>query len=122
MQVVTGNTSDLAFSTTEPVDNTYSHELHVGRVYRFPASTQSIWVKSTIVNSQITITGFASSDVTLPAASDGTILPLSSLAQTLAYSNGLLSTITVSYGGNTYVQTMTYANNFLTGISQWIKQ
>lgn len=56
-------------------------------------------------------------------ASDGVTLPVDSLAQTLAYDgSGNLSTITVSYGGNTYIQTLTYTGSNLTGISQWVKQ
>ena len=55
-------------------------------------------------------------------ASNGVRLPVDSLAQTLGYSNGLLSTITVSFGGTTYVQTLTYTSGNLTGVSQWVAQ
>lgn len=59
-------------------------------------------------------------------ASDGTPLPLDSLPQTLAYTtisgNPYLSTITVVYAGNTYVQTLTYTGINLTSISRWVKQ
>jgi hypothetical protein len=58
-----------------------------------------------------------------PVASDGTILPLASLAQAMAYngSNQLL-TITVVFNSKTYVQTYTYTSNNLTGISVFVKQ
>lgn len=55
-------------------------------------------------------------------ATDGALLPLISLAQTYAYSGGFLSTITVSYSGNTYVQTFTNDGTNITGASQWVKQ
>lgn len=55
--------------------------------------------------------------------SDGVVLDLNSLAQTLAYNaDGTINTITVTSGGNTYVQTMTYTGGNLTGISAWVKQ
>ena len=55
-------------------------------------------------------------------ADDGVALPIDSLAQTLTYSAGLVSTATVSYGGETYVQTYTATAGYITGISQWVKQ
>ncbi len=56
-------------------------------------------------------------------ASDGTTLDLDSLPQVLGYSGGKLTTITVTTGdGNTYVQTLSYTGDDLTGISAWIKQ
>lgn len=59
-------------------------------------------------------------------ASDGTPLPIDDLPQVLAYttisSNPYLSTITVVFGLNTYVQTYTYTGTNLTGISRWVKQ
>ncbi len=55
--------------------------------------------------------------------SPGTIqLPLSDLAQTLAYSGGFISTITVVYQGTTYVQTFTNDGTNITEISQWVPQ
>lgn len=56
-------------------------------------------------------------------ASDGAILQLDELAQVLAYdgSNNLTS-ITVTAGGTTYIQTLTYTGSNLTGISVWVKQ
>lgn len=56
-------------------------------------------------------------------ASDGAILQLDELAQVLAYdgSNNLTS-ITVTTGGATYIQTLTYTGSNLTGISVWVKQ
>lgn len=55
-------------------------------------------------------------------ASDGVILPLSSLAQVMGYAGSNLTTITVTYKGNTYVQTFTYTSTNLTGQSLFVKQ
>jgi|FreactcultureFD7_1027221.scaffolds.fasta_scaffold70042_2 hypothetical protein len=55
-------------------------------------------------------------------ASDGVGLPIDSLEQSLAYSGSIISTITVSYLGNTYVQTFTNNGTQITDISQWILQ
>ena len=56
-------------------------------------------------------------------ATDGSELPLDTLAHTFAYNTSTqLSTDTVSYAGNTYVQTYTYTSGLLTGISKWVKQ
>ena len=57
-------------------------------------------------------------------ASDGVIIPIDSLDQTMTYNaaGGLLDTVTVSYGGNTYKQTFTYSGSNVTLISQWVKQ
>lgn len=54
--------------------------------------------------------------------SDGVRVPVSSLSQTLGYTNGALTSISVSYLGNTYIQTLTYTSGVLTGISNWVKQ
>jgi hypothetical protein len=60
-------------------------------------------------------------------ATDGTVLPLDNLAQTLTYSNGLVATITVTniQGGNTpgtttYRQTLTQAGGVITNVGQWV--
>ena len=59
----------------------------------------------------------------LVIASDGILLPIDSLAQTLGYDgSNNLTTITVTYNGITYVQTMTYVGSNVTAISQWVKQ
>ena len=56
-------------------------------------------------------------------ASDGAMVPVESLAQTLAYDgSGNLSTVTVAWQGNTYVQTLTYTSSKLTGVTVWVKQ
>lgn len=58
-------------------------------------------------------------------ADDGTMLPLDSLPQSLAYSGTNLISITVNYQGktsNTYIQTFTYTGSNLTGISRWEAQ
>lgn len=53
-------------------------------------------------------------------ANDGAMLPLDSLPLTLAYSGTFVSTITVNYAGNTYVQTFTNNGTNITAISGWI--
>jgi len=57
-------------------------------------------------------------------ASDGKELQIDSLSPVLAYNaSNLLSTITVTAFGNTYVQTYTYnAGGLLTNISVWVRQ
>ena len=56
-------------------------------------------------------------------ATDGVQVPIDSLPQSLAYDgSGNLTTTTVTYLGNTYVQTLTYTAGKVTGISQWVKQ
>ena len=54
--------------------------------------------------------------------SDGVVLPIDSLQQTLGYTSGQLTTIQVGYNGGTYIQTLTYTAGQLTGVSQWVKQ
>ena len=57
-------------------------------------------------------------------ASDGIVIPIDSLAQTMTYNapGGLLDTITVSYAGNTYRQTLAYTGSNVTSMSGWVKQ
>ena len=55
-------------------------------------------------------------------ANDGTMLPLDSITNTIAYSGSFVSTITVNYQGNTYVQTFTNNGTNITVISNWVKQ
>lgn len=55
-------------------------------------------------------------------ATDGTLLDLNSLAQTLSYTASKLDYIEVTVGGNTYRQTFTWTVDDLTAISAWIKQ
>ena len=55
-------------------------------------------------------------------ATDGDQIDLENVGHTFAYSNGLLATDTIVTGGNVYVQTYTYTNSVLTGISAWVKQ
>jgi len=57
--------------------------------------------------------------VTIP---DGNFIDLDSLPQAFAYSGSNLSTITVAYQGNTYVQTFTWSGTTVTNISGWVKQ
>lgn len=54
--------------------------------------------------------------------SDGMVIPIDSLTQTLGYTSGDLTSISVTYGGNTYVQTLTYSSGVLSTISGWVKQ
>jgi hypothetical protein len=56
-------------------------------------------------------------------ASDGTTIPVDSLAQVLGYDgSGNLTSVTVVYRGDTYVKTLTYTSGNLTGVSVWVKQ
>lgn len=56
-------------------------------------------------------------------ASDGTLVPVESLAQALTYDgSGNLSTVSVVWGGLTYTQTFSYTSGKLSGISAWVKQ
>jgi len=52
-------------------------------------------------------------------ANDGTMLPLASLAQDFIYSGSFLSTITVAYAGNTYVQTFLNDGTNIIYCSNW---
>lgn len=53
-------------------------------------------------------------------ANDGAMLPLSSLAAQLVYDGGFISTITVIYANNTYVQTFLNDGVNITYISGWV--
>lgn len=53
-------------------------------------------------------------------ANDGAMLPLSSLAQQFVYSGSFVSTITVIYAGNTYVQTFLNDGTNIIYISGWV--
>ena len=59
-------------------------------------------------------------------ASDGTALPLDSLATTLVWSGGFISTITVQYPAKStgvlsyFTQTFTNNGTNITGISNWV--
>lgn len=55
-------------------------------------------------------------------ASDGVLLPIGNLAKTYGQSGGQINTITVSYAGETYVQTLTYSNGLVATESKWVKQ
>ena len=53
-------------------------------------------------------------------ASNGTPLPLASLAQSLAYNpDGTLAHVQVVHEGATYRQSMTWTNGSLTAVSAW---
>ena len=53
-------------------------------------------------------------------ANDGAMIPLDSIPQTFAYSGSFISTITVVYQTNTYVQTFTNNGTNITNISGWV--
>lgn len=53
-------------------------------------------------------------------ANDGAQLPLSSLAQQIAYSGSFVSTITVLYRDKTYVQTFLNDGTNIIYISGWV--
>lgn len=55
-------------------------------------------------------------------ADNGVALPVDNLAHTFTSSGGLIATDTVSYLGNTYVQTLTYTSGVIETISLWVKQ
>ena len=57
---------------------------------------------------------------TVTTIPDGVELPLDSLEQAFVYSGSFISTITVEYSGNTYVQTFTNNGTDITNISGWI--
>ena len=86
--------------------------------------------KAIISGTGISVGGTAvSSSNPLPAksvncviASDGVLLPVESLEQTLTYTGDLISTISVSFGSEVYIQTYTYTSSNVTSISQWEKQ
>lgn len=61
--------------------------------------------------------------VGLVLASDGVLLPIDDLATTnTPDGNGRLSYTQVVYDGVTYRKTYTYSGDFLTNISNWVKQ
>lgn len=73
----------------------------------------------------ITVNGIPQTfdDSDIAAASDGKMLPLPALNQTLTSdANGNITGITVTYAGNTYKQTITYSGNTPATVSQWVKQ
>lgn len=55
-------------------------------------------------------------------ANNGTMIPLDSVAQEIAYSGDFVSTITVEYAGETYVQTFLNDGTNITNISGWVVQ
>ena len=66
-------------------------------------------------------------EVIIPVNSDGQFLngspiPLASLPLAIAYSGDFLSTITIEYFGNTYVQTFTNNGSNITDISAFVLQ
>lgn len=66
-------------------------------------------------------------DYTTPVDSSGnyltgTPLPIGELPVTLAYSGSFISTLTVQYYGNTYVQSFTNNGSKITYISGWVLQ
>lgn len=59
---------------------------------------------------------------TVTTQPDGAQLPLDSLDQIFGYTGSNVTTITVVYQGNTYVQTFTYSGSNITNISGWVLQ
>lgn len=55
-------------------------------------------------------------------ASNGVNVPVDSLQQTLAYTDGAVASISVTYLAVVYVQTYTYTAGNITSISQWVAQ
>lgn len=62
---------------------------------------------------------FAECSVT---ASDGTVLPLCSLANTFVFDGAQVQSISVTYRNKTYTQTFTYDAGEVSVISAWILQ
>ena len=52
----------------------------------------------------------------------GTPLPIGDLPETIVYSGGFVSTITVQYYGNTYIKTFQNDGTNITHISGWVLQ
>ena len=60
--------------------------------------------------------------LTVVADSRGDAITPDSMAQTLGYDgSGNLTTVTVTDGTSTWVQTLTYTGSNLTGVSTWVK-
>lgn len=55
-------------------------------------------------------------------ASDGVLLPVDSLEKTYTASGGVITSTSVSYGGETYVLTTSYSGGLPATDSQWVKQ
>tara|TARA_R110000851_G_C13102466_1_gene568888 strand:- start:22663 stop:22953 length:291 start_codon:yes stop_codon:yes gene_type:complete len=53
---------------------------------------------------------------------EGTAFNPDALPQTLAYTSGVLTSVSVTDGTDTWVQTFTYTSGNLTGVSAWVKQ
>ena len=53
---------------------------------------------------------------------EGTAFNPDALPQTLAYTSGVLTTVTATDGTDSWVQTFTYTSGNLTGVSAWVKQ
>jgi hypothetical protein len=56
------------------------------------------------------------------ADSDGAAFNPDSLPQTLGYTDGKLTTVTVTDGTSTWAQTLGYTGDNLTSVSAWVKQ
>jgi hypothetical protein len=55
-------------------------------------------------------------------ASDGTQIPLSSVAKTYGYTGNNITSISITYRGNVYRKTLVYVSNLLTSESIYVKQ
>ncbi len=53
---------------------------------------------------------------------NGTPIPLDSVEQAFAYTGIFVSTITIEWSGETYVQTFTNNGTNITNISGWVRQ
>lgn len=58
----------------------------------------------------------------IEAGDDGEEIPVNNLEKTYGYTGGVLTTITITWKGGTYVKTLTYTGGNLTGESIWEKQ
>lgn len=57
---------------------------------------------------------------TVTTIPDGVMLPISSLPVALGYTGSNLTTLTVVYEGNTYVNTISYSGSQATALSGWV--
>ena len=143
VQVTSGNTVEMAFSSVEPTAEINTHLLYVGKLYEFPASSLSMWIRSDITTSKISITDFVTpadggglSNAQLRASPinmmqmevDTTgvyFFPINSCSVVETYNgDGTLSTTTLTdpLTANQFEKTYSYTNGTYVGETGWVKQ
>lgn len=122
LQRTSGYNFKFAYADDEPDADADGYDLNDYEPHEL-LSSKKIWARSVGESVLIVSLGVAGNGASAyVVASDGVSLPIGSLAESYSYTSGILTTATVSYGGNTYVQTYIYTSGNLTGISQWVKQ